>query len=149
MIYSVLRLFHVELLGLLFPPSGFAGKWSPFGRSIFAAPARGGAPPQACVFSAPGHSCSGALRPGPACSPLRSAPSGRRLRRPLRARAAPLRPLRPQAPPPPRAFPRHPRRPFASLRAGAPFFGPAVSGLSYFRTFFMLFLKAFLIFAMS
>ena len=86
----------------------------------------GGAPPPACVFSAPGHSCSGALRPWPTGSPLhncrarkvyatgrssrprlrlflrsallRSAPSGRRLRRPLRARAPTFRVLRPQAP---------------------------------------------------
>ena len=136
-----------------------------------------GAPPLACGFSAPGHSCSGALRPWPAGSPLRncrarkvfapgrssrprlrlflrsallrSAPSGRRLRRPLRARAPPLRPLRPLAPPPLGAFPRHPRRPFASLRAGAPFFGPAVGGLYDFHTCFLMFLRAFLIFAMS
>ena len=69
----------------------------------------GGAPPRACVFSATGHSCSGALRPGPgepaagsaapcAREPLRSAPSGRWLRHPLRARAPPFRVLRPQAP---------------------------------------------------
>ena len=177
LIYSVLRLFHVELLALPFFPSGFAGKWSPFGRSIFAAPARRGAPPPACGFSAPGHSCSGALRPWPAGSPLRncrarkvsapgrasrprlrlflrsallrSAPSGRWLRRPLRARAPTLRPLRPQATPPLRAFPRHPRRPFASLRAGAPFFDAAIGGLSDFRTCFFLFLWDFLRFASS
>ena len=167
LIFSVLHLFHVELLGLPFFPPGFAGKWSPFGRSIFAAPAPRGAPPLACGFSAPGHSCSGALRPRPAGSPLRncrarkvsapgrasrprlrlflrsallrSAPSGRRLRRPLRARAPTLRPLRPLAPPPLGAFPRHPRRPFASLRAGAPFFGPAIGGLSDFRAYLVLF----------
>ena len=177
MIYSVLLLFHVELLGLLFSPPGFADKWSPFGRSIFAAPASRGAPPPACGFSAPGHSCSGALRPWPAGSPLRycrarkvsapgrasrprlrlflrsallrSAPYGRRLRHPLRARAPTLRPLRPQASPPLEAFPRHPRRPFASLRAAAPFFEAAIGGLSDLRTSFFLFLEAFLIFAVS
>ena len=177
LIFSVLHLFHVELLALPFFPPASPVSGRPSGGSIFAAPAPMGAPPPAYGFSAPGHSCSGALRPWPACSPLRhcrarkvyatgrssrprlrlflrsallrSAPSGRRLRRPLRARAPPLRPLRPQAPPPLGAFPRHPRRPFASLRAGAPFFGPAVGGLSDFRMFFMLFLKAFLIFAMS
>ena len=67
----------------------------------------GGAPPLACVFSAPGHSCSGALRPWPgepaagsaapcAREPLRSAPSGRWLRRPP-ARESPYVPGPPAA----------------------------------------------------
>ena len=175
MIYSILRLFHVELLALLFltPASPESGR--PSGGSIFAAPAPRGAPPPAYGFSAPGHTCSGALRHRPTGSPLRncrarkvsapgrtsrprlrlflrsallrSAPSGRRLRRPLRARAPTLRPLRPQAPPPLGAFPRHPRRPFASLRAGAPFFEAALGGLYDFLTFFLLFLVGLLIFA--
>ena len=177
LIYSVLRLFHVELLGLLFFPPASPVSGRPSGGSIFAAPAPRGATLPACGPSSPGHSCSGALRPRPAGSPLRncrarkvsapgrasrprlrlflrsallrSAPSGRWLRRPLRARAPPLRPLRPLAPPPLGAFPRHPRRPFASLRAGAPFFEAAICGLSDFRACFMLFLRAFLIFAVS
>ena len=149
----------MELLALPFFPPGFAGKWSPFGRSIFAAPAPMGAPPQACGFSAPRHSCSGALRPRPAGSPLRgtrargrSAPgrSSRPLAPPPPARESPSAPtLRPLAPPPMGAFPRHPRRPFASLRAAAPFFEAAIGGLSDFRSYFMLFLRAFLIFAVS
>ena len=167
----------MELLALPFFPPASPVSGRPSGGSIFAAPAPRGAPPLACVFSAPGHSCSGALRPWPAGSPLRncrarkvsapgrasrprlrlflrsallrSAPSGRWLRRPLRARAPTLRPLRPLAPPPLGAFPRHPRRPFAPLRAGAPFFETALGGLSNFHSYFLLFLWYFLIFARS
>ena len=142
-------------------------KLSPCGRKFYPPCGRppagpGRPPPPACGPSAPGHTCSGALRHRPAGSPLRgtrargrsatglrvlrsatavlgrppplagqagrgsvpscarrgsappppaagsaapsareplrSAPSGRRLRRPLRARAPPLRVLRPQAP---------------------------------------------------
>ena len=142
-------------------------QWSPCGRKFYPPCGRPPAgqvrtPPPACGPSTPGHTCSGALRPWPACSPLRgtrargrsahglrvlrsatavlgwapplagqagrgsasscarrcsappppasgsaapcareplrSAPSGRRLRRPLRARAPPFRVLRPQAP---------------------------------------------------
>ena len=175
LISSTLRPFHVELLALSFLPPATPESGRPSGGSIFAAPAPRGAPPPACGFSAPGHSCSGALRHRPAGSPLRncrarkvsapgrtsrprlrlflrsallrSAPSGRRLRRPLRARAPPLRPLRPQAPQPLGAFPRHPRRPSATLRAGAPFFEAALGGLPYIYTFFLLFLVGLLIFA--
>ena len=211
LVFSALCPFHVELLALPFltPASPESGR--PSGVSVFAAPAPGGAPPPACGPSAPGHTCSGALRHRPAGSPLRDtrargrsatglrvlrsatavlgrspplagqagrgsvpscarrrsappppaagsaapcareslrcAPSGRRLRRPLRARAPPLRPLRPQAPQPLGAFPRHPRRPSASLRAGAPFFEAAPGGFSDFLTCFLLFLVALFIFA--
>ena len=176
LVFSTLCPFHVELLALPFltPASPESGR--PSGVSIFAAPAPGGAPPPACGSSAPGHTCSGALRHRPAGSPLRncrarkvsapgrtsrprlrlflrsallrSAPSGRRLRRPLRARAPTLRVLRPQAPPPPAAFPRHPRRPSASLRAGAPFFEAALGGLSYFCMYSSLFSVRFITFAL-
>ena len=165
----------MELLALPFLTPATPESGRPSGGSFFAAPAPGGAPPPACGFYAPGHTCSGALRHRPAGSPLRncrarkvsapgrtsrprlrlflrsallrSAPSGRRLRSPLRARAPPLRPLRPQAPQPPGAFPRHPRRPSATLRAGAPFFEAALVGLLDFLTCFLLFSVALLIFA--
>ena len=175
LVYSVLHPFHVELLALPFLPPASPERGRPSGGSIFAAPAPRGAPPPACGFSAPGHTCSGALRHRPAGSPLRdcrarkvsapgrtsrprlrpflrsaplrSAPSGRRLRSPLRARAPTLRPLRPQAPQPLGAFPRHPRRPSAALRAGAPFFEAALGGLYDFRAYFLLFFMVLLIFA--
>ena len=150
LIFSVLHLFHVELLGLPFFPPASPVSGRPSGGVFFAAPAPMGATPLACVFSAPGHSCSGALRPWPACSPLRNcrarkvsapgrssrprlrlflrsallrfAPSGRWLRRPLRARAPTLRPLRPRLRRPWRPSPGTPAVPSLRYGPAPPFF---------------------------
>ena len=110
LIYSVLRLFHVELLGLLFFPPASPVSGRPSGGSIFAAPAPRGATLPACGPSSPGHSCSGALRPRPAGSPLR----GTRAHGP----SAPGRASRPLAPPPPaRESPSAPPPPAAGSAA--------------------------------
>ena len=108
-VFSVVALW-AEVLSALRAASSRSGPPSAPGlRPLhYGALVLGGAPPRACVFSAPGHSCSGELRPWPgepaagsatpcAREPLRSAPSGRWLRRPLRARAPPFRVLRPLA----------------------------------------------------
>ena len=90
-------------------------QWSPCGRKFYPPCGRptagpGRPPPPACVFSAPGHSCSGALRPRPACSPLRGTRA--------RGRSAPGRTSRPQATPPPaRESPSAPPPPAAGYAA--------------------------------